>query len=256
MATDIKIKEIKNADIDVDVTSVRNIDPVTLTPVTVERIENIAPAAVHIKELNHIDPLSIESLRINEVSNLDPLKIEQLNVTHLPTVALSLSQLPALDLNLRRVPPVAIGLQQDFCLPSRYSVQAKVLGFKIMQLEIDGLTMLKPRDRTRREQSRTHERSFADVAPVGNPAIPTDVTEKKAEAVTTAVPAYRAAPGSVCVSRARPPRASGHYGPPPVGSAGHAQGALHSAGLKAGTPRDHYSLSSTSATESSVESGD
>ncbi len=170
---DVKIKEVKNIS-DVTIDKIRKI----------EKIEKIAPAAIHVKELNHIDPISVESLRIDQVRNLDPVRVERLNVTHVPTVNLAMSRMPAMDVNVRRIPPVAIGLHQDFCLPSEYTVHARFLGIEFLRFNIHGQTMLKPQDRVRREQVRSHERSYAEVAAVGNPAIPVTRTERCVESTT------------------------------------------------------------------------
>jgi hypothetical protein len=161
------------------------VEPLRISQVTgIEplRVSHIAPAAVHIKELNHIDPISVESLRVDEVRNVEALRVERLDVTRLPTVNLSVRDVPAVDLNVQRVPPVAIGIHQQFCLPSNYTVHAKLLGVEFLRLQIHGQTMLAPQDPVPREQSRSHERSFADVAAVGNPAIPVQCEEKTAVA--------------------------------------------------------------------------
>jgi len=166
---------------DVDIQKVKNIDPIRIrefTGVEPLRIGQIAPAAVHIKELNHIDPISVESLRIDHVRNLDPVRVERFDVTHLPTVNISLSQLPSMDLNIRRIPPLAIAVQQEFCLPSRYTIHARLMGIEFLRFDIHGRTMVTPKDRVPREQARTHERSFPEVAAAGNPGIPTRRTER------------------------------------------------------------------------------
>lgn len=175
---------------DVDVKQVKNIDPVTIRSIdqvkNVEplRISKIAPAAVHVKELNHIDPISIDSLRVDEVRNLEPVKIERFDVTHLPTVNLSLGEVPALDLNLRRIPPLAVGVHQEFVLPSEYCIRARLLGLEFLRVQVTGRTVVHPHDRARREVSATHERSYREVAAVGNPAIPVTHRETGAEVVT------------------------------------------------------------------------
>lgn len=178
---------------DVDIKSVQHVDPIPIQPLTIEPltiadVQKIAPAAVHIKELNQIAPLLVESLRVDHIRHIDPVRIDRLNVTHLPTVNLTLSQLPALDLNVRRVPPVAIAVQQQFDLCSRYVVRTKLLGFEVARFEIDGKTKVVPKDCARREQFRSHERSAPDVAAAGNPAIPTRIIETCAEAVTRTAP--------------------------------------------------------------------
>lgn len=195
------------ADLSIDINKVDSIGPVTvahvqdIAPVTVatikriERIEKIAPTAVHIKELNQIDPLTIESLRVDCVRNLEPLMVDRLNVTHLPMVNLSLARMPTMDLNVRRMPPLAVGLHQEFELPSSYTIHTRLLGFEIMRFDIHGSSRLVPREKARREQSHSHERSFPDVAAVGNPAIPNRCRETGAETVVRpAAPPPCAAP--------------------------------------------------------------
>ncbi|MEO8325710.1 MAG: hypothetical protein ABI618_07655, partial [Nitrospirota bacterium] len=179
---DIKIKEAKNLD-KLRISELSNVDPLVIS-----EVRHIAPAAVHIKELNHIDPLTIESLRIDEIRNLDPIRVEQFNVTNLPTVNLSLRQLPAVDMNIRRLPPVSIGLHQDFCLPSSYTLRARLLGIEFLRLNLDGRTMVSPRDTVRREQSRTPAQSFPQVVTAGNPGIPSRSITKGSRVVVTGSP--------------------------------------------------------------------
>lgn len=179
---DIKIKEAKNIE-KLRISELSNIDPLVIS-----EVRHIAPAAVHIKELNHIDPLTIEALRINEIRNLDPIRVEKFNVTNLPTVNLSLRQLPAVDMNIRRLPPVSVGLHQDFCLPSSYTLRARLLGIEFLRLNLDGRTMISPRDKVRREQSRTPNQSFPQVATAGNPAIPSRAIDKGSRVVATPSP--------------------------------------------------------------------
>ncbi|MCW5785199.1 MAG: hypothetical protein KIT39_17925 [Nitrospirales bacterium] len=179
---DIKIKEAKNLD-KLRISELSNVDPLVIS-----EVRHIAPAAVHIKELNHIDPLTIESLRINEVRNLDPIRVEQFNVTNLPNVNLSLRQLPAVDMNIRRLPPVSIGLHQDFCLPSSYTLRARVLGIEFLRLNLEGRTMVSPREKVRREQSRIPAQSFPQVAIAGNPGIPSRSVTKGSRVVVTGSP--------------------------------------------------------------------
>lgn len=171
----------------VRITQLTGVEPLHIqefTGVEPLRIGQIAPAAVHIKELNHIDPISVESLRIDAIRNIEPVRIERFDVTRLPTVNLSMSRFPSLDLDIRRMPPLAVAVQQDFCLPSEYTVNARLLGVEVLRLEIQGRTMISPIDRFRRERSRTHERSFPDVAAAGNPGIPTKRIERCVTAVT------------------------------------------------------------------------
>jgi hypothetical protein len=201
---------------DIDVKSFQDnltINPLTVKPLTIADVEKVAPIGVHIKELNQIAPLLVESLRVDHVRHIDPLNIDRLNITHLPSVNLTLSQLPTLDLNVRRVPPVAISLQQTFHMDSHYMLRTRVFGLNVMQMELQGKTRVVPQDCARREQSRTHERSFPDVAAAGNPAIPSRMIETCAQSVTR---------------RVHPrPRSDDHR-------------ALH-----AGAPRFQYSLSGT-----------
>jgi hypothetical protein len=173
------------------------VQPLTVNPLTIADVQKVAPIGVHIKELNQIAPLLVESLRVDHVRHIDPLRIERLDITHLPSVNISLSQLPPLDLNVRRVPPIAISLQQQLDMTSHYTMRARLFGLNVMQLEIQGKTKIAPQDCARREQSRSHERSFPDVAAAGNPAIPTRVVETCVETVTHAASPqhhHRAAP--------------------------------------------------------------
>ena len=190
---------------DVDVKQVKNIDPVSIDEVSnIEplRIAKIAPAAVHVKELNHIDPIAIESLRVNEVRNIAPVSVDRFDVTYLPTVNLTIGDAPQLDLNLREIPPFAVGLHQDFVLPSEYFIRARLLGFEFLRVHVTGRTMMHPRDPVRREVSASHERSYREVAAVGNPAIPVTCREEQAEVVVRE-PAKRRAPRSPGGRRAR-----------------------------------------------------
>jgi hypothetical protein len=167
------------------------LNPLTVNPLTIASVQKIAPIGVHIKELNQVAPLLVESLRVDHVRNIDPLRIERLNITQLPSVNLSLSRLPQLDLNVRHVPPVAIALQQQLELMSGYTMRARLLGLDVMRMEIQGKTRIVPRDCARREQSRSHERSFPDVAAAGNPAIPSRAIETGMRAVTRSAPQPR-----------------------------------------------------------------
>ncbi len=179
-SSDVSIKQWKNKD-PLKIDQFTGIEPFHIKEATgIEplRISEIAPAAVHIKELNHIDPITLEPLRVNEVKNIDPISVEKFNVTHLPTVNLSVRQLPALDMNVKRIPPCSVGFHQDIHIPSNYTVRARLLGFEIFRLNMNGHTMLVPKDKARREQSKTHEKSFPEVASIGNPAIPSKHSEK------------------------------------------------------------------------------
>ena len=174
MATDINIKQV------------HNIDPVDINPLTIKPL-TITPVAVHLKELNQVAPLSVESLRVDQVRHIDPLQIDQLNITSLPTVNLTMSHMPALDINVRRVPPVSVALHQQFEMCSDYAMTARILGLPLMRLSLSGRTTITPKDCARREQSRSHERSFPDVAALGNPAIPSRAIETCVETVERSV---------------------------------------------------------------------
>jgi hypothetical protein len=154
------------------------INPLTVNPLTIANVQSIAPVGVHVKELNQIAPLFVESLRVDHVRHIDPLRIDRLNITQLPGVNVSVGQMPPLDLNVRRLPPVAISLQQELELKSCYTMRARLLGLEVMRMQIEGQTRVAPRDCARREQSRSHERSFPEVAAAGNPAIPVRAVEK------------------------------------------------------------------------------
>jgi hypothetical protein len=173
--TNLPLVGFDPANNEIGIDEVKNIEPL--------RIAKIAPAAVHVKELNHVDPLTIESLRIDEVTHIDPVKVDRFDVTSLPTVNLTLGEAPELDLNLRQIPPFAIGLHQDFVLPSEYCIRARLLGFEFLRLHVTGRTVMRARDQVRREVSSSHERSFREVAAVGNPAIPVTCREDYAETV-------------------------------------------------------------------------
>jgi hypothetical protein len=166
---DVNVKEVRNID-PVEIQRIDNIAPVTID--SIRQVEAVAPIAVHIKELNQVDPLLIDSLRIDAVRNLDPLQVEELNVTRLPVVNLSVNQVPNVGLDVRRIPPVSIGVHQTFDMPSSYTARAEFLGFEVLRIHLQGRTRIVPRDCARREQAHAHERSFPEVAAVGNPAIP------------------------------------------------------------------------------------
>ena len=196
---DIKVKEAKNIErlrINEDHNKLRITELSNIDPLVVDEVRHIAPAAVHIKELNHIDPITIESLKVNEIRNLDPIRVEKFNVTNLPTVNLSLRQLPAVDMNIRRLPPLSVGLHQDFCLPSSYTLRARLLGIEFLRLNLDGHTVLSPRDKVRREQARNPSQSFPQVAVAGNPAIPSRIIQKGSTVVTTPSPCHQHMPPS------------------------------------------------------------
>lgn len=177
---------------DININKVANIDPITIEPlsitevkdVEINQVQQIAPVAAHIKEINNIDPVSVDAFNVTEVRNIEPLRIEEFNVTNLPNVNISLRQLPPVEMNLRRLPPVSVGFHQDIHVPSNYVVRMQLLGFEFLRVALSGQSHLIPREKYRREQERTHERSFPQTAAAGNPAIPshcheTAVTERE-----------------------------------------------------------------------------
>ena len=174
--------------------------------------------------------------------NLEPVKIERFDVTHLPTVNLSLGEVPALDLNLRRIPPFAVGLHQEFVLPSEYFIRARLLGLEFLRVHVTGRTLVHPHDQARREVSSSHERSYRDVAAVGNPAIPVTCEEKSAEVV----------------HHARRPRAAKPAAPRPARQRARALTRISSgAGLSVGAPPVAFPLHREQAgvVESAVSGG-
>ena len=130
------------------------------------------PLATQIKEVNHIDPLSIESMHVSEVKNIEPLQIAKFNVTNLPMVNVSLQKLPTVDFNVKTLPPISVGTHQNFCVPSDYTLRARVLGVELVRLHLNGKTSIIPKERARREQARSDNRSFPETSVAGNPAIP------------------------------------------------------------------------------------
>jgi hypothetical protein len=80
-------------------------------------------------------------------------------------------------MNVRRLPPVSVGLHQNIQIPSNYVVRMQLLGFEFLRVALSGQSQLIPHEKYRREQERTHERSFPQVAVAGNPAIPSHCRE-------------------------------------------------------------------------------
>lgn len=154
----------------------RETEPV---PTRVQQVQKIAPVAAHIKEINHIDPIAIEAFHVNEVKNIDPINIARFNVTNLPTVNMLLRQLPPVDFNVRRLPALSVGSHQSFRLPSNYTVRARFLGIELFRIHLEGETAIVPRERFRREQGRSDNRSFPVPEPSGNAAIPSICREKE-----------------------------------------------------------------------------
>ena len=163
---------------DLHITQVKGIEPLKIhevkgiEPIKIHEVSHIAPAAIHVKELNHIDPITVDSLRVDEVRHIDPISVERFDVTHLPTVNVSLSRVPTMDLNVRRIPPVAIALRQRLVMPSQYTIHATMFGVEVLRLNLHGKMVIEPCDIVPRERSRTHSRSYPEVAAVGNPCIP------------------------------------------------------------------------------------
>ena len=143
-----------------------------LTIKSIDKVSHIDPVAVHLKEINHIDPLSIDALHIDEVKNIEPLQIDKFNVTNLPMVNVSLQKLPPVDINLKTLPPISVGLHQNMCIPSNYTLRARLLGIELVRLHLDGHTTIVPKERARREQKRSDDKSFPVTSVAGNPAIP------------------------------------------------------------------------------------
>ena len=177
---------------DIDVKSFQdetsNRSALTIKPLTLDKI---APVAVHVNELNHIAPITVALLLVDHVRQVDPLRIDRLNITQLPSVSLTLSRLRALEVKVGRVPPVGIALEQELELTSCYTLRARTFGLDLMRMEICGNTRVVPRDCADREQSRSHERSFPDVAAAGNPAIPSRAVKTCTQAVTRCPPPNR-----------------------------------------------------------------
>jgi|GEM_PF-6862360 len=147
-------------------------DDSALTIKSIDNVNNIDPVAVHLKEINLIDPLSIDSLHISEVKNIEPLQIDKFNVTNLPMVNVSLQKLPPVDINLKTLPPVSVGLHQNLCIPSNYTLRARLLGVELVRLHLSGTSTIVPKERARREQVRSDNKSFPVTSAAGNPAIP------------------------------------------------------------------------------------
>jgi hypothetical protein len=147
-------------------------DDSKLTIKSIDQVKDIDPVAVHLKEVNHIDPLSIDALHVSEVKNIDPIEIAKFNVTNLPMVNVSLQKLPTVGIDVKSLPPVSVGTHQNFCVPSTYTLRARVLGIELMRLHLNGQTSIVPKERARREQARSDNKSFPVTSVAGNPAIP------------------------------------------------------------------------------------
>ena len=205
---DLHVKEVRNID-PIRISEVKDVEIEHVKDVEIERIRHIAPLAAHIKEINHIDPLSVDAFNVTEVRNIDPIRVPQFNVTNLPQVNVVLRQLPAIDLNVRRLPPVSVGLHQNFHVPSDYQVRLQFMGLEFFRIAVHGQTHLIPCDKARREQARTHERSFPQPAAAGNPAIPSHQREVRTTARQPCHGSIHYSPGGPAAgSLARPAAAS------------------------------------------------
>jgi hypothetical protein len=235
MAKEIEITD--NSHIRIDDDSVIETRGSEQHPFYIRELQNIAPIAAHIKELNHIDPISVESLHVSEVRNIEPIRIDRFNVTSLPMVNMSLRQLPPVNLDIRRLPAVSLGTHQVFDVPSDYVVRARVLGFEVLRLHLSGCTQVAPRDRYRREQSRSDNRSYPEVATAGNPAIPSRL-ERRGETYTGVGPCHghgshhRAAghPGGLRCGYGHGPHSTAPVAAPPHAQPGARPGVRFSAG--------------------------
>ncbi|TAN74301.1 MAG: hypothetical protein EPN14_09330 [Gallionella sp.] len=175
-----------------------------LTIKSIDKVKNIEPVAVHLKEVNHIDPLTIEALHVSEVKNIEPLQIAKFNVTNLPMVNVSLQKLPEVGINIKTLPPISVGIHQDFCIPSSYTLHARLLGIEVARLQLNGQTSIIPRERARREQARADNKSYPAPSVAGNPAIPSHCSENVQSPCCT-----------------QPGHAAGHYRQPPEHAAPH-----------------------------------
>jgi hypothetical protein len=189
--------DITSFDKPLEISSIDKVAPIEIS--SIDRVQNISPVAVHIKEVNQVQPLLVESLRIDRLREIDPLSVDSLNVTRLPVVNLSVNQVPEVSIGVSSIPPVAIAVQQCFEMPSDSTARAQVLGFEVLRLRLTGMTRVIPKDRARREQAHSHERSFPLVAAAGNPAIPSRAEEHCA----TAVPVPAAMPAAMRFGRPR-----------------------------------------------------
>jgi hypothetical protein len=227
MAKEIEITDDSHIRIDDD--SVIETRGSSRYPFYIRELQNIAPIAAHIKEVNHIDPISVDSLHVSEVRNIEPINISRFNVTNLPMMNMSLRKLPPVNLNIRELPAVSLGTHQVFEVPSDYLVRARFLGFEVLRLRLRGRTEIAPRDRYRREQSQSDNRSYAEVATAGNPAIPSTL-EKRGDTYTGRVHDHR------------------HHG--------HHRAESHGAGLRCGHGHEaHTTASAVSPHHSSINPG-
>ena len=217
MDVDIKSGTINHV-YDVQVEHVKGVEVEHVKDVEIEHVRHISPVATHIKEINNIAPVSVDAFNVTEIRNVEPFRVHEFNVTNLPNVNISLQQLPAIEVNVRRLPPVSVSLHQDIQIPSNYLVRMQLLGLEVLRVALTGQSQLIPGEKYRREQERTHQRSFPQTAVAGNPAIPSQCRER---AVTERDGCGCGAPGA------------------PSGQAAYGTGA---SGLKPGAPAMHFSL--------------
>ena len=217
MDVDIKSGTINHV-YDVEVEHVKGVEVEHVKDVEIEHVRHISPVAAHIKEINNIDPLSVDAFNVTEIRNIEPIRVQEFNITNLPNVNISLQQLPAVEMNVRRLPPVSVSLHQDIHIPSNYLVRMQLLGFEVFRVALSGESQLIPREKYRREQERTHQRSFPETAVAGNSAIPSQCREV---AVTERE-------GCGCGSTGAP--------------SGRAAYGIGASGLKHGAPAMHFSL--------------
>jgi hypothetical protein len=210
MDVDIKSGTINHVK-DVQVEHVKGVEVEHVKDVEIEHVRHISPVAVHLKEINNIDPVSVEAFHVTEVRNVEPLRVREFNVTNLPTVNVSLRQLPAVDLNIRRLPPISVGLHQNLHIPSNYLVRMQFLGFEVLRVAFQGQSDVIPCGQQRREQARTHSRSFPETAVAGNPAIPSHCHEEGA-----VEPAAGAVSGSLSSTPYPSPRGGLSFGAQPT----------------------------------------
>ena len=190
-----------------------------LTIKSIDKVKNIEPVAVHLKEVNHIDPISIDALHVSEVKNIEPLQIAKFNVTNLPMVNVSLQKLPDVGINVKTLPPISVGTHQDFCIPSSYTLHARLLGIEVARLHLHGQTSIVPKERTRREQARADNKSYPTLSTAGNPAIPAHCSEQGQS---------RCCPPPSCAGE--------HYRQPPKYAAAQPSANTGSPGIAAGSP--------------------
>lgn len=224
-------------------------DNSALTVKSIDEVKNIGPVAVHLKEVNHIDPLSIESLHVSEVKNIEPIEVSKFHITNLPMLNVSLQKLPAVDFNVKSLPPVSVGLHQNLFIPSSYLLRARLLGFELARLNLDGQTTIIPKERARLEQSRSDNQSFPKTSVAGNPAIPSHCERDNSVACH---PRAGAGAGATQYSQARSfasqaPQAgmvaaTAHHVASSHGVRGVASSACNSGALSFGTPRTAFKI--------------